>query len=213
MEPVVSYQDLLNYLSARSRNNPIIPILLLPPSHLVTSRRKRTFAFDEVFDYYHHLTNNDIVFFLPGYSHHPGGEYGFFGGFGGAPNMEAFSYTNPHQLGEQDNTSVYYSTRAYAQFVRELNEKSHIEVYTTTLLLAEILMADGVASPGIDSNAIKPYHLSYLYRNERSEPLDYFLTRTVNILKDISNGSKNHTDAMRDIDMEYAIAKKMACEI
>lgn len=182
MNPITSYQEFIVYMKHSYHVDKLIPVVLVKPSTI--SLLSRRFPLDCIFDYYDHLTGEDVIFFMPGYAHHPG--LAFRQVFhNNRPVHENDIIIRIERLG-----NICYSNQDFVAFIDDLRrEIPDFKYYGST----ELLLLKYVAEVGdFDFSDIHRYDLTQIFLKSNGEwhPVENFLEMTVNFMRKANNDTE-----------------------
>ena len=190
MNPVKSYRDFKHFMRWQNGNKPI-PILLIRPDVLLSFLDEHRIG--RVLDYYNHYTGNDIVFFLPGYSHYPN-QFSSISGFF-PPSRPREGDTEIVYYDYQDKQKHYIQTneRDFVDFIKTLSERAEGFQYfgDTELLLPTYISGKDYEEGDLDFSSLAGhrYNLTQLFLSKYNHYGDKELAfRCIeNFLHDVCN--------------------------
>ena len=195
MNPVISYENFLDYMHMIEKNDVIIPIILINPSNLFMWND--IIKIDKVLEYFHNRSGKEVTFFLPGYAHYPRFEFNsLFSSFTpDGDKASAFQFNNGYEF--------YYSHKAFTDFVDILESRDENYRYRghTELLFAKYLHNE------IDFNTIKCFDLTELFNSKKTER--YGITTISTFLEDVLHefrfflGENKNINDLCDIVQKY----------
>ncbi len=170
MHAVISYADFQNYMNYNRGLGEIIPVFLIKPSVILASRHN--YPIHSVFEYFHHRTGDEIIFFLPGYAQFPRLEIGRLLSPYSPYDDNAFAFSY-HYDGRDEK--VYYDQQAFNDFIDLLELRSNRFRYygNTELLFVRYIQGEGHSLGDIDFNSMHRYDLSQLFFSSNNEHRGY----------------------------------------
>ena len=159
MNPVVSYNDFLDFLKSPKYNQDrLIPVLLIKPSTINYYYNQRI-PLDRIFDYFDARTGDHIQFFLPGYAHYPDN-------ISLDTLSQLYTYNencvalNIRRLGK-----IYYSNKDFVKFIEELEKHAlNFRYQGDTELLFIKYIANTQNEPGhFDFSQVYRFNLSNIF--------------------------------------------------
>lgn len=179
MNPITSYQEFIGYMRNSYYVDKLIPVVLVKPSTI--SLLSRRFPLDCIFDYFDYRSGEDIIFFMPGYAHHPGLEFSQVF-HNNRPIHENDIIIKIERLG-----NICYSNKDFVAFIDDLRRKNpEFEYYGST----ELLFLNYIAEVGdFDFSDIHRYDLTQIFLNNNQEwyPVERFLEMTVDFMRRANN--------------------------
>ena len=165
MNPIRSYQDFQKFMEYVDYNGKPIPVLFIRPDVLLTLKHCYPFI-GELFEYYNQRTGDDIVFFVPGYSHYPATS--FHEVFPSYPcrNDDEIAFTYQDRPTRQTH-HVYFNHHDFVDFVKIIERESPGFSYSggTELILPTYVPGNEIQCGNLDFSTLPQhrYNLSTLF--------------------------------------------------
>lgn len=156
MIDAITYEDMLDNINNQKQPEDIVGILITRPDLSTGDEILRSL------DYYHHLTNTNINFYLPGYGAYWNSEK--------YPDMTAVTNIN--------GIEWYFSNKAFVEFIECLENKSCWQ-YTGE---SELLLIS-YHNKTLDFSEVGLFHLDKMLTDDTISSISSFITRLNRLLK------------------------------
>ncbi len=184
MNPVISYNDFLNFMRCSLNNqNKLIPVILIKPSTVLYLNSE--YHLDHIFDYFDRRTGKDIQFFLPGYSHYPSTSFSEI-----LPNVRPY---NKKAIALRVNrlNEIYYSDNDFVSFIELLEENVPSFRYYghTELLFIKYISSTEDNLGRLDFNKFYRFNLSQIYysNNHGYRDIEIILEEVLHLIREIKD--------------------------
>lgn len=156
MIDAITYEAMLEDIHDKKRNEDIVGILITRPDLITGEEIVRSL------NYYHHLTSNNIDFYLPGY-----GAY-----------WNSVKYPDMTVVTIIDGIEWYFSNKAFVEFIENLEDKSSWQ-YTGE---SELLLIS-YHNKTLDFSEVVLFHLDKMLTDNTISSISAFVTQLNRLLK------------------------------
>ena len=180
MNPVVSYQDFIEFMRWSSNNqDQLLPVILMKPSTML--RLNQQHQLEHIFDYFDRRSGKGVQFFLPGYSHYPDTAFADL-----LPDYCPYD-KNAVALNLNRLKKIYYSDDDFINFIElfENNSPGFRYYGNTELLFVKYVAGTNGELGKFDFAVFYRFNLSHMYYSNKESlyPIERFLEEVLHIIR------------------------------